>query len=64
MDSNYTCLSVISLDSALNKNGNYYPKVFFFKKKCKYIKKKVIRHIFDDLECSSDNSDDSDYSDS
>ena len=36
-------------------------KFFFFKKKCKCIKKKVIRHIFDDLESSSDNSD---YSDS
>ena len=28
MDSNHTCLAVISLDSALNKNGNYYPQVF------------------------------------
>ena len=24
-DSNHTCLAVISLDSALNKTGNYYP---------------------------------------
>ena len=23
-DSNHTCLAVISLDSALNKTGNYY----------------------------------------
>ena len=28
VDSNYTCLAVISLDSALNKYGNYYPQVF------------------------------------
>ena len=35
VDSNYTCLVVISLDSALNKDGNYYPQVFL--KECKYI---------------------------
>ena len=28
VDSNHTCLAVISLDSALKKNGNYYPQVF------------------------------------
>ena len=28
LDSNHTCLAVISLDSALKKNGNYYPQVF------------------------------------
>ena len=50
--SNHTCLAVISLDSALNKDGNYYPQVF--SGECKYIKKKVIRHINDDLESSSD----------
>ena len=36
-DSNHTCLAVITLDSALNKNGNYYPQVFL--KECKYMKK-------------------------
>ena len=25
MNSNYTCLAVVSLDSTLNKDGNYYP---------------------------------------
>ena len=25
--SNHTCLSVISLDSTINKDGNYYPQV-------------------------------------
>ena len=42
VDSNYTCLAVICMDSALKKDGNYYPQVFL--KECKYIKKKVIRH--------------------
>ena len=37
-NSNYTCLTVISLYSALKKYENYYPLVFF--KECKYIKKK------------------------
>ena len=27
MDSNHTCLAVISLDSALKKDENYYPQV-------------------------------------
>ena len=35
MNSNYTCLAVVSLDSTLNKDGNYYPQVFL--KECKYI---------------------------
>ena len=55
--SNYTCLAVISLDSDLNKDGSYYQHVFL--KECKYLKKKVIRHIIDDLESSFDDSDDS-----
>ena len=58
MDSNHTCLAVISLDSALNKDGNYYAQVF--SKECKYIKKKVIRHVINDLESCSDDSNDSD----
>ena len=28
VDSNHTCLAVISLDSALKKDGNYYPQFF------------------------------------
>ena len=58
VDSNHTCLAVISLDFALNKDGNCYPHAFL--KECKYIEKKVIRHIIDDLESSSDDSGDSD----
>ena len=56
MDSNHTCLAVIGLDPALKKD-NYYPQVFL--KKCKYIEKKVIRHINDNLNdfSSSDESD-------
>ena len=38
VDSNYTCLSVISLDSALKKDGNKYLQMF--SKECKYIEKK------------------------
>ena len=45
--SNHTCLAVINLNSALYKNDNYYPQVFL--KQCKYIEKKVIRHINDNL---------------
>ena len=50
MDSNNTCLAVISLNSTLNKNGNYYLQVFL--KECKYIVKKVIRRFIDDSESS------------
>ena len=57
VDSNYTYLAVIKLNSALKKDKNYYPEVFL--KECKYIEKKVIRHINDNLsDFSSD--DDSD----
>ena len=60
VDSNHIHLAVISLDSAFNKDGNYYPQIFL--KECKYIVKKVIRHINDNLfDFSSD--DDSDYDD-
>ena len=47
MDSNHTCLAIISLDSALKKDENYYPQVFL--KECKYIEKKVNRHINENL---------------
>ena len=57
MDSNHTCLTVVNLDSALKKDENFYPRVFL--KECNYIEKKVVRHIMDDLESSSN---DSDYS--
>ena len=55
-DSNQTCLPVISLGSALKKEENYYPQVFL---KDRYIEKKVIRYINDNLSdfSSSDESD-------
>ena len=52
MDYNHNCLAVISLDSALKKDDNYYLRVFL--KQCKYIEKKS---------SSANDSDDSDYSD-
>ena len=60
MDSNYTYLAVISLDSALKKDDNYYLQVFLTE--CKYIEKKVIRRVNVSLSdfSSSDSSDDSD----
>ena len=58
VDSDNNCLTANNLDSALKKDENYYPQVFL--KECKYIKKKVIRHIIDDIESSSDDSYDSD----
>ena len=59
--SNHTCLAVISLYSALKKDEIYYPQVFL--KECKYIEKRVVRKIIDDLESSSDDCDCSDDSD-
>ena len=47
VDSNHICLAVITLDSAFKKDYNYYPQVFL--KECKYIEKKVVRHIHDSL---------------
>ena len=45
VDSNRTCLAVISSDSALKKGDSYYPQVFL--KECRYIEKKVVRRIHD-----------------
>ena len=47
VDSNPTCLVVISLGYALKKDDNYYPLVFL--KECKHIEKKVVRHIDNNL---------------
>ena len=55
-DSHYTCLAAI--DSALNKDENYYPQLFL--RDYKYIKKKAIRYIIDALESCFDDFDDSD----
>ena len=58
VDSTHTCLAVIALDSVLKKYDNYYPQVFL--KECKYIEKKVIRQIIDDVKSSSDDCDEFD----
>ena len=47
MHSCHTCLAVISLDSALKIDENYSLQVPL--KECKYIEKKVIRLINDNL---------------
>ena len=57
MNSDHIYLTVIGLDSALNKDETYYPQVIF--KESKYIKKSFSRHIIVGLESSSDDSDDS-----
>ena len=57
VDSNHPCLAVISLDSVLKKDGTFYPWVIL--KECKYIEKKVVKHITDHLESSCNDSDDS-----
>ena len=44
------------LDSALKKHEKYYPQVFL--RECKYIDKKVVGHIIDELERYSDDFDD------
>ena len=58
VDSNHNSLAISTLDSVIKKDGNYYPQMFL--EECKYIKKKVVRHIVDDLESSSDDPDESD----
>ena len=58
MDSNHIYLGIVNFNSALKKYENNYPQVFL--KEFKYIKKKVIRHIIDDLGKSCDDFDDSD----
>ena len=47
VDSNHTCLAVISLDSAPKKDDNYCRQVFLIE--CKFIEKKVVRHIHNNL---------------
>ena len=47
MYSNHIYLAVTSLDSAPKKDGNFYLQVFL--KECKYIEKKLVRHINDNL---------------
>ena len=46
--SNYTCLAVMTIDSALKRYENYYLQVFL--KEYKYVEKEMIRHITEDLQ--------------
>ena len=61
VDCNHTYLAVIGLDCALKRDDNYCPQVFL--EQCKYIEKKVIRHINDNLSDNSSDDDESDESD-
>ena len=49
--SDYTYLAVISVDSALKEDENYYLQAFL--KDCKYIEKEVIRYITKYIEITS-----------
>ena len=44
-DSDFTCLVVIIVDSALKNDENYYLQVFLKECKCPEKEEKVIRHI-------------------
>ena len=57
LDSNHTCLAVISLNCVLKKD-NYYLQVFL--KEYNYIEKIVVRHINDSLSDFSSYDDESD----
>ena len=58
VNSNHTCLAVISLHSALKRDENYYRQVFL--KECKYLEKDIIRHINGNLSDFSSSSSESD----
>ena len=47
VDSNHTYLAVITLDSPLKKDDNYYPKTFL--KECICIEKIVLTHTVHDF---------------
>ena len=47
-------MGVISLDSALKKDNNYYPQVFL--KECKYIEQEMVRYITENPEIAFDES--------
>ena len=57
-NSSHTYLAVIRMDPALKKDETYFPKAFL--KQSKYIEKKVVRHIHDNLSDFSSDDDESD----
>ena len=58
--SHFICLSVVLIDSNLKMGKNCYTQVFL--EECKYIVKEneVTKHITEDIEIFSDDSDESD----
>ena len=52
VDHNHTSLALTSLDSALQKDANFYPQTFL--KERKYIEKKVVTDTNDKLSDQSD----------
>ena len=58
VDFNHTCLAVISFNSTLKGDGNYYPQLFL--KERRYTEKNVVRHIYNNLSDFSYSSDESD----
>ena len=50
----YTCLAESSLDSVFKKDENYYLKMFL--KESKHSEKEEIRQVIEDLDISSDES--------
>ena len=58
VDSSFTCLAVISLDSTLKKDDNYHLQTLL--KECNYSENNAIRHINDSLSDFSSSSDESD----
>ena len=43
-----TCLAVITIDSALKEDENYYPQAFL--KECRFKEKELISNITEDIE--------------
>ena len=58
LGSNCTFLALISLNSALKEDENYYLQLFL--EECIFFEKKVVRHIYDSLSDFSYSSDESD----
>ena len=58
-DSSCVCLSVTLIDSVFKIYENYYPQIFLEEFKYVVKKKEVTRHITEELEVSSDDSDES-----
>ena len=57
MGSNYACLTIISLGSALKEDENYYSRVVWKESKQMEREKKVAMYITEDIESFSSDSD-------